>query len=110
MATIKFSHAYTKLKYDDGSVARTATLLQVISITLDQLSKEFIDYDTDKGIYKLTYSTLYMMLIFQKPDGNIFTTLRPQFNQMGNKMPYYLGLVGKEFDLVITEGKEAAHA
>lgn len=116
-SNIKFSHAYSKLEAH-GKTITAAVLLQVISVTLDQLSKEFIDYDTDNGRYKLVYDTLYLMLIFRKPDGNIFTTLRPQFNQFGNKMPYYQGLVGKELSIIINEpaaakamaGEGGAHA
>lgn len=101
---IKFSHTYAKLMVpgESGPVpCAKATLIQVMSMHIDELSKAFIDYDTDFNKYKLEYNTLYLMLIFQKPDGNIFTTLRPQFGQFGNKKEYYANLVCREFEVVV---------
>ena len=107
--SIKFSHAYHKLMVN-GHVCRKAMLLQVLSVTLDQLSKEFIDYDTDNGKYKLKHDTLWLMLIFQKEDGHIFTTLRQQFSNYGhNKEAYFQSLIGKEFEVIILPGKEATN-
>ena len=107
--TIKFSHAYTKLLTDGCDVnghwvkhpVKTAKLLQVVPIEISTLSKTFIDYDTDNGKYKLAYSGYYVMLIFQKPFGDLFTTLRPMFGKFGNKQTYYDKLVGMEFNVVI---------
>jgi hypothetical protein len=105
---IKFSHCYNKLLIP-GTMepVQHATLLQVISVPLDHLSKEFLAYDTDNGKYALKYDSLYMMLIFKKPLGDLFTTLRTQFGPVGyrqkpeNKLPYYQSLVGKVFEVVI---------
>ena len=112
---IKFSHAYNKLLIDGRRLAVKVVLLQVVTIHIDQLSKPFIDYDTDNGTYKLEHQTTYLMLIFQKAKGDIFTTLRPQWNRFGNKLDYYQGLVGKEFNVEVMsysvpEGKEVSHA
>lgn len=99
---------------DGRRLAVKVVLLQVISIHIDQLSKPFIDYDTDNGTYKLEHQSLYLMLIFQKAKGDIFTTLRPQWNRFGNKLDYYQGLVGKEFNVevmsyCVPKGKEVVN-
>lgn len=103
---IKFSHIYQKLMVFGGTggspvPCTRAKLLQVLTVTIEELSKLFIDYDTDFNKYKLAYDTLYLMLIFQKPDGNIFTTLRPMSYKFGDKRKYYQELVGKDFEVVI---------
>lgn len=102
MPSIKFSHYYKKLSDALGPI-KTAVLLQVVPVEIGTLSTEFLNYDTDNGAYKLAFSGWYLMLIFQKPSGDLFTTLRPQFNKFGNKRPYYDALVGKEFDIIITQ-------
>lgn len=106
---IKFSHLYSKLRDGGNSYPiQRATLLQVVPIEISTLSRQFIDYDTDNGKYKLPFKGWYLMLIFQKPGGDLFTTLRSQYSYEKwrgkeiNKHPYYEGLVGKEFDVVIT--------
>ena len=108
---IKFSHAYNKLQFRNMNGAYettpTARLVLVTSVTYEELGKDFIAYDTDHGKYALAYSTLYLMLIFLKPDGNIFTTLRPQYGPFGNKKKYYQELVGKEFDVIVETRAEA---
>lgn len=108
---IKFSHCYNKLlgdPHEPNQPVTHAMLLQVISIAYEDLSKEFLAYDTDNGKYELKFDTLYMMLIFKKPLGDLFTTLRTQYGPVRgykpeNKLPYYQGLVGKVFEIVITE-------
>ena len=103
---IKFSHSYSKLvdhSHWDRIPIKNAKLLQVVPIEISTLSKTFLNYDTDNGKYALGFSGWYLMLIFQKPSGDLFTTLRTQFNQRGDKRPYYDSLVGKEFDIVITQ-------
>jgi hypothetical protein len=101
---IKFSHTYTKLAGKEGKPVTHAMLIAALSIHMDQLTKEFYDYDTDNGKYNLKFDSLYMMLIFKKPLGDLFTTLRPQYNRMqGDKLPYYRGLIGQVFEIVITE-------
>jgi hypothetical protein len=94
---IKFSHKYKKLSLLKGWICESAKLLEVLNVELAELSPEFIDYDTD-GIYPLPKSGRYMMLIFQKEDGNIFTTLR-RFTP--DKYSYYNGAIGQEFEVEI---------
>lgn len=107
---IKFSHLYTKLR--DGVnpyPVKHATLLQVVLVDTSTLSKEFINYDTDFGKYKLPYNSWYLMLIFQKHNGDLFTTMRSQFrynkvtNKQENKLAYYQALVGRQFKVEITQ-------
>jgi hypothetical protein len=112
---IKFSRAFTKLREGNGLVKR-ARLLQVVPVDISTLSEVFINYDTDNGLYKLPFKGWYLLLIFQKQlSGELFTTLRTQFNYQRrrgeevNKLPYYAGLIGKEFDVMIADGKEAVH-
>jgi hypothetical protein len=66
MAKIKFSHAYKKLIGFDGKLISTAQLLLVLAETADNIihNKAFIDYDTDNGLYKLSYSNTYLLLLF----------------------------------------------
>lgn len=99
---IKFSHAYKKLQHVNGQPIKTAKLLLVLSVPQDSFRRaiEFLDYDTD-GKYSIPYSTYHIIMIFQKPNGDIFTTVRPQWGQYGDKKVYYDTLVGKEFDIII---------
>jgi hypothetical protein len=41
------------------------------------------------------------MLIFQKPFGDLFTTVRPMHGRFGNKQTYYEGMIGQEFEIII---------
>jgi hypothetical protein len=109
MDKIKFSHAYKKLLGTDGQPIKTAKLLLVLTVPMESLSdaKEFIDYDTDNGKYKITFSTFYLLLIFQKPSGDLFTTVRPQFGRFGSKKMYYESLVGKDIQIVLNEPSDA---
>jgi thiaminase len=102
MAKIKFSHVYNKLKGADGPV-KTAQLLLVIVQMHDDImhNKAFMDYDTDNGKYTINYANAYLLLVFKKPDGNLFTTVRPQWNDFGNKKPYYDDLIGHQFQIEI---------
>lgn len=101
---IKFSHAYKKLEDSQGNPIRNAKLLLALPVQMESISdaKDFLSYDTDNK-YKIPFSSWYVMLLFQKPFGDLFTTVRPMFSKMGNKQKYYEGLVGQEFDIVITE-------
>lgn len=94
---IKFSHKYTKLLTDSGEVVKSAKLLQVIEIELDEMSKEFLAYDTDNGLYDLPKKGTFLMLIFQKSSGNhLFTTLR-RFTP--EKFNYYHRSIGQVFNV-----------
>lgn len=101
---ITFSHVYKKLLGLDGQPIRKARLLLVLSVAQDSFREciEFIDYDTDNGKYSIPYSAYHLILLFQKPGGDLFTTVRPQWGRLGNKKPYYDGLIGKELEVVIT--------
>lgn len=106
MKTIKFSHRYPKILDHHGDVIRHAILLSVSVVDLEKLSKEFLDYDTDDGAYKLPPSGDFLLLLFEKPypvgslcSRNLFTTLRP-YN--AGKLDYYKNSVGDIFTVVCT--------
>lgn len=104
MPQIKFSHKYQKILNSHNDVIETATLLQVCPVNLENLSKEFLAYDTDNGIYKLPAHGKYLMLLFLKEhesyttDLNLFTTLR-RFTP--EKYSFYLSQIGKVFDVIV---------
>lgn len=100
---IKFSHTYKKLMDSQGNVIKNAKLLLVLPVQMESISqaKDFLAYDTDNK-YTLPFSTWYVTLLFQKPFGDLFTTVRPMFSKFGNKQKYYEPLIGQEFDIVIT--------
>lgn len=100
MAKIRFPHSYTKLLNENGThPIRTAKLLQVVNIYIDDLTKEFLNYETDFGKGELRYDSLYLMILLQKPSGDLFTTLRP-FTP--DKRDYYKSLVGQDIAIEIT--------
>jgi hypothetical protein len=121
MKIIKFSHQYRKILDSNSNVigtskilkvVETATLLQVIPVNIEDLSQSFVDYDTEKGLYKLpTRRGKYMMLIFLKPYNclvtslNLFTTLRrwsPEREQD------YKNSVGEDFVIELSDGPAEA--
>jgi len=94
---IKFSHDYKKI-----TGTKEAMLLEVININLQNLSGDFIKYDTD-SIYELPCKGDYLMLIFQKINQqpfvrrfDLFTTLR---RRTDDKEKYYRGAIGRIFQL-----------
>lgn len=97
MATIKFSHRYVKL-VESGAIDGYATLLEVLRVRLEDLSKPFLDYDTDNGTYPLPKKGDYLLLIFAAGRG-IFPTIRRQTPQ---KEAYYRSKVGDRFDVLIS--------
>ena len=104
MPTIKFSHSYRKLlDNNQGKVIETALLVDVRVIQLETLHQDFIDYDTDNGMYKLPKKGDYLMLLFQKKEcgepANLFTTLRRRTLQ---KELYYSAMIGQTFKVEIT--------
>jgi hypothetical protein len=126
MASIKFSHIYKKLIGTDGQVIKSAKLLLALPVQMESISraKDFIDYDTDNGKYTLSFQTFYLLLVFQKPSGDLFTTCRPLYGSSGkkpkgsfhppivSKQKYYEGLIGHQFEVVITSSdmdKEVLH-
>ena len=103
---IKFSHAYKKLLADaDGHCAPVSRLklLDVQVVQLEELTNEFINFDTDNGVYQLPEKGEYLMLIFLKPsEMDLCLTLR---RATPNKYNYYRGAVGQWFDVEITEAQ-----
>lgn len=98
---IKFSHRYKKLMYGDR-ICKRLRLLEVIPVNLEDMSSEFIRYDTDDGAYNLPDQGTYMMLIFLKDvssgsDSNVLTTLRRFTPERYMK---YRDNRGKWFDVV----------
>ena len=103
MKSIKFSHKYKKL-YDnttdfESKPATEAKLIAVFSDYLELLHPSFIEYDTE-GLYKLPKSGEYLILIFQKYRGDIFTTCR---RSTPRKVEYYEKSIGETFKVVIKE-------
>ena len=92
---IKFSHKYWKLHNID-CLCKKLQLLDIVNIKLEDMSKEFLDYDTEKGTFPLPKSGEYMMLIFLKDNGyqgtNLMTTLR---RRTPEKEKYYRSLIGQ---------------
>ncbi|RPJ57839.1 MAG: hypothetical protein EHM12_08765 [Dehalococcoidia bacterium] len=100
MQKIKFSHRYFKLP----SGIREAILVNAVKVRLEDLPKEFIEYDTaypleggKTGYYPLPKEGDYILLLFLGLD-KLFTTLRPHNN---DKMQYYLALEGETLEVVI---------
>src|SRR5687767_8308473 len=100
---MKFSHVYKKLLDQQGNPIKEAKLLLVLPVPMESIShaKDFIAYDTDHGKYNISFATYYVMLIFQKPFGDLFTTVRPMHGRYGNKQTYYEPMIGLEFEIVI---------
>jgi hypothetical protein len=102
---IKFSHKYSKLytgRAEGENFCKNILLLDVMNIKLEERSKEFLDYDTDDGLFKLPKKGDYMMLIFRKTDmifgSNLMTTLR---RWTPEKEKYYRDAIGKWFNVII---------
>ena len=95
MKTIKFSHQYKKLAVLRSDM--TARLLLVLEVNLEDLKKEFLEYDTE-GIYKLPKKGKYLLLIFQGHTG-LFTTLRRNYPSL--KRLYYEKAIGETFKVEI---------
>jgi len=96
---IKFSHKYFKLHNFD-CLCKKLKLLDVINIKLEDMSKDFLDYDTEKGTFILPESGDYMMLIFEKDNmyqgTNLMTTLR---RRTPDKEKYYRSAIGQWLDV-----------
>lgn len=100
---IKFSHRYSKL-LNNLEYITMATLLDVVKLNIEGMSKEFLDYDTDSGCFQLPKKGEFMMLIFKKYGTNhLFTTLR---RHTPDKYIYYHGAIGKVFDVEFIENVE----
>lgn len=101
MHNIKFSHPYRKL-FLGGQLITRAKLLAVEQIKIEDMTAEFIEYDTDGGKYELPKRGKYLRLIFLKPgqDAHLFTTLR---SDRPGKLEYYTDKIGELFEVVLTE-------
>lgn len=100
---IRFSHAYKKLLVAPGKPARTAMLLDVIPVKLQQLCDHFLRYDTDGFKFHLPHSGDYILLIFRKDLTNdCFTTLRKAEPE---KVTYYRHARGEVFEVVVEANK-----
>ena len=98
---IKFGTKFDKLngiiKKDTGQKAK---LLQIFKVNITQLTKDFIEYDTQYGkdFYPID-KKYYILLIFQeKKTQKIFTTLRKATD--GNWL-FFSNHLGVDFDVVI---------
>ncbi len=97
MPSIKFSHAYPKLRAAEPT--KTGTLLDVLNVRLEDLSPAFLEYDTthQDGRYDLPKKGEYMLLLFAGP-GGIFPTLR---RRTPEKERYYRSCVGEAFEVAL---------
>lgn len=107
---MKFSHRYDKMPKG----FENSRLLDVIPIKLQDLSIEFIVYDThysddelSDGFYPLPAKGDYMILLLRCEDDfgidrNIWTTIRSQKGRGGiDKLAYYRKNIGEVFDCVV---------
>jgi len=95
MRSIKFTKQYHKLSKID--VQRPVTLIEVFVKDRENMSEQFIDYDTtqvDGEKYVLPKSR-YLVLLFNQ-DGNLFTT---------EKATYYFGMRGAQMEVKFTENE-----
>lgn len=102
---INFSHKYGKMPFGFQS----SKLLEVLPVWLEDLSLDFILYDTsyldggEEKLYALPAKGAYMILLFQvcgRPDA-LWTTIRSQCPP--EKLEYYRGHIGEVFECKITE-------
>ena len=99
MKTIKFSHLYNKMPRDFAY----SKLLDVIPVNLEDLSLDFVLYDTsyneggEEKMYALPESGKYLLLLLKSPSG-LWTTLRSRWGGGRDKLGYYKGHVGEMFD------------
>lgn len=95
---IKFAHPYKKLDVCDGR----ARLLYVEEVRLRELSKSFLDYDTE-GLYSFpTGKDKYLLMIFQGERG-IFTTVRATHAE---KTRHFQRAVGEQFEVKVNTPKK----
>ena len=96
MREIRFNHNYKKLHNQ-----KTAVLAQTGAIKGNTISKEFIDYDTDRK-FKINRKGNYLYLLFIGDKMIPFTTLRKLNIENVKK---YVGREGDFFNVVIEEQK-----
>jgi hypothetical protein len=101
---INFSHKYGKMPFGFQS----SKLLDVLPIRLEDLSLDFILYDTsyldggEEKMYALPEKGAYMILLLQANSGAgpIWTTIRSQWPP--EKLEYYRSHIGEVFECRIT--------
>jgi len=98
MNEIKFSHKYKKLKNPDGSIVEKVKLLDVWFVNLESISKQFINFDTDDGLFQLPEKGNYMALIFLKPSGSDLCITLRSFRP--EKFKHYRSKIGEEFQII----------
>ncbi len=102
---INFSHKYNKMPF--GWVS--SVLLDVFPVRLEDLSPEFLRYDTsyldggEEKQYALPKTGAYMILLLQASSGAgpLWTTIRSQWPP--EKLEYYRRHIGEVFECRITE-------
>jgi hypothetical protein len=104
---IEFNHKYKKLGIGNGQYCKKIKLLDVVNVNLENLSAEFLEYDTDAGLFKLSEKGKYLMLIFLKEDyhgsnKNLLITIR---SWKLDKEKDYRSEIGKWFDVKINNKK-----
>lgn len=113
---IKFSHFYTKM----GRDYQQSKLLDVLPVKLEDLSLDFILYDTayeeagEIKYYPLPVKGNYMILLLQAGSGKgkLWTTIRSQWSKNGglsrkyaNKLEYYRKHIGEVVHCEIINSK-----
>ena len=108
--SIKFSHIYPKLLDSHNRPIQEATLLEVLSVDIENLHLPFLTYDTTtikNSKYKLPEKGKFLLLIFLKSvdskntrSWNLFTTIR---RYTPKKHKYYVSNIGKTFKIIIQD-------
>ena len=98
MKAIRFSSEYVKMP----DLYSPSTLIQVFVTRFDELSPEFVEYDTRKtdGTHYPLPQTDLIVLLLMGPSGDLWTTIRRYTNR---KYDYYLSMVGKTFSIEVLE-------
>ena len=116
--TILFKGRFSKLNLKDtGKPTRTATLLLVVPASPDEIAnRAFLKYECEGELLQFPNAEYYLLLLFQKPDGDIFTTVRARYNETKpsrysdkvklsasnkSKEAYYKELIGQQFNIII---------
>lgn len=102
MNTICFSHFYQKMPRD----FQYSKLLQVLPVKLEDLSPDFLQYDTtyidggEEKQYPLPEKGEYLLLLLQAGSGHgrLWTTLRSRFGHGKDKLEYYNSMMGHIFE------------
>ncbi len=109
MIKIKFSHFYSKMPRD----YQYSKLLQVLPIKLEDLSEDFLRYDTsyldggEETQYPLPANGNYMILLLQAGSGHgkLWTTIRSREHAKSKMDPYnyYKPHVGEVVECQVIE-------